>query len=403
MSAAKILGEKPEFDDVMSVISPFGTYEDPLATLVPSWAQKLTQAITADPENDRFYADLYIESFRAMYATGDYDNTNTVDMQNLRKQAALTARTLLVLRSLGQFVGPARPEPEFIVPTKYEGQVTVKDVELLVENNIPASILASVFRTMQEEDYENAVVNFLDAFGAEAMMYLPGLSNSNVQGLQATDVFGDWERRNKNITEAYPNVFGYFAPVGGEFELSTYLRQIRSGDRERITDPALLQRDAEAVVGKALYIHEVRRLGDDLSERTEAELRQYRTELENDLPGFKFQPLNINEREQIRGELLDAAVNYPGLADNAIATALRTYSVYRDQAIAIAVQRTEDGVDTGKLLSRKDNADLRQWLRKVGETIISGSNPTPQFERVWTRVFFDEVDYLTEEEKERNE
>ena len=196
MSAAKILGSRPEFDDVMSVISPFGSYEDPLATLVPSWAQKLTQAITADPENDRFYADLYIESFRAMYATGDYDNTNTVDMQNLRKQAALTARTLLVLRSLGQFVGPARPEPEFIVPTKYKGQVTVKDVELLVENNIPASILASVFRTMQEEDYENAVVNFLNAFGAEAMMYLPGLSNSNVQGLQATDVFGDWERRS---------------------------------------------------------------------------------------------------------------------------------------------------------------------------------------------------------------
>lgn len=399
MSAAKILGEKPEFDDVMSVISPFGTYEDPLATLVPSWAQKLTQAITADPENDRFYADLYIESFRAMYATGDYDNTNTVDMQNLRKQAALTARTLLVLRSLGQFVGPARPEPEFIVPTKYEGQVTVKDVELLVENNIPASILASVFRTMQEEDYENAVVNFLDAFGAEAMMYLPGLSNSNVQGLQATDVFGDWERRNKDITEAYPNVFGYFAPVGGEFELSTYLRQIRSGDRERITDPALLQRDAEAVVGKALYIHQVRRLGDDLSERTEAELRQYRTELENALPGFKYQPLNINEREQIRGELLDAAVNYPGLADNAIATALRTYSVYRDQALAVAIQRNE-GVDTGKLLSRKDNADLRQWLRKVGNTLTS---QTPEFERVWTRVFFDEVDYLTEQERTTNE
>jgi len=399
MSAAKILGSRPEFDDVMSVISPFGSYEDPLATLVPSWAQKLTQAITADPENDRFYADLYIESFRAMYATGDYDNTNTVDMQNLRKQAALTARTLLVLRSLGQFVGPARPEPEFIVPTKFEGQVTVKDVELLVENNIPASILASVFRTMQEEDYENAVVNFLDAFGAEAMMYLPGLSNSNVQGLQATDVFGDWERRNTDVTEAYPNVFGYFADVGGEFELSTYLRQIRSGDRERITDPALLQRDAEAVVGKALYIHEVRKLGDDLSQRTEAELRRYRTDLENALPGFKYQPLNINEREQIRGELLDAAVNYPGLADNAIATALRTYSVYRDEALAIAIQRNE-GVDTGKLLSRKDNADLRQWLRKVGNTLTSR---TPEFERVWTRVFFGEVDYLTEQERTTNE
>ena len=399
MSAAKLLGSKPEFDDVLSVISPFGTYENPLSTIVPSWAQKLTQAITADPENDRYYADLYIDAFRAMYATGEYDNTNTVDMQNLRRQAQMTARTLLVLRSLGQFVGPARPEPELIVPTKFEGEVTVKDVELLVENNIPASLLASVFRTMQEEDYENAVINFLDAFGTEAMMYLPGLSNSNVQGLQATDVFGDWERRNKDITEAYPNVFGYFADVGGEFELSTYLRQIRSGDRERITDPALLQRDAEAVIGKALYIHQVRRLGDDLSEQTRDDLRRYRTELENNLPGFKFQPLNINEREQIRGELLDAAVNYPGLADNKIATALRTYAVYRDQALAVAIQRA-DGVDTGKLLSRTGNADLRQWLRKVGNTLTSR---TPEFERVWTRVFFDEVDYFTEQERTNNE
>lgn len=389
MSAAKLLGDKPEFDDVLSVISPFGSYEDPLSSIVPSWAQKLTQAITADPENDRYFADLYIESFRAIYATGEYDNTDSTQMQELRKRAAGTAKTLLVLRSLGQFVGPARPEPELLVPTKFEGEVTVKDVELFVQNNIPASILASVFRTMQEEDYENAVVNFLQTFGSEAMMYMPGLSNSNVQGLQATDVFGDWERRNQDVIEAFPTVYGYFADTGGEFELSTYLRQLRSGARERITDPAILQQDAEALVGKALYIQQVRELGDDLSDRTADELRQYRTDLENKLPGFKYQPLNINERQQILAQIIDASENAPSLQGNVIAGAVRVYNVYREQALAVAIERNQ-GVDTGSLLTRKDNADLRQWLRKVGDVLTSR---TPQFERVWTRVFFDEVDY----------
>jgi hypothetical protein len=389
MSAAKLLGDKPQFDDVLSVISPFGSYEDPLSSIVPSWAQKLTQAITADPENDRYFADLYIESFRAIYATGEYDNTDSTQMQELRKRAGSVAKTLLVLRSLGQFVGPARPEPELLVPTKFEGEVTVKDVELFVQGNIPASILASVFRTMQEEDYENAVANFLQTFGSEAMMYMPGLSNSNVQGLQATDVFGDWERRNKDVIEAFPTVYGYFATTGGEFELSTYLRQIRSGARDRITDPAILQQDAEALVGKALYIQQVRELGDDLSDRTADELRQYRTDLENKLPGFKYQPLNINERQQILAQIIDASENSPNLQGNVIAGAVRTYNVYREQALAAAIERNQ-GVDTGSLLTRKDNADLRQWLRKVGDVLTSR---TPQFERVWTRVFFDEVDY----------
>ena len=389
MAASKLLAERPEFDDIMEVISPFGVYsDDPLGSLVPSWSKKIAEALNADPENDRYFADLYIDSFRAIYATGEYDNANPEDMAKLRERARTAARTLLILRGIGQFVGPARPTPELIVPTKYEGMVTVNDVELMVENNIPGSVLAAVFRTMQEEDYENAVVNFLQTFGDESMMYLPGLSQTNVQGLQATDLFGDWERRNKDVIAAYGDVYGYFAPVGGEFEFQTYLRQIKSGARERITDPGELQAAAEAVAGKALYINAVRQMGQNISQATRDELRIYRTELEKQLPGFRFAPLNIEEREQTLNQLLEAARRSPGLQDNEIAKAIRMYDIYRTKAINEAIGRN-DGVDTGSLLSRAANADLRQWLRTVGDTIIGR---TPEFERVWTRVFFDEVD-----------
>ena len=117
---------------------------------------------------------------------------------------------------------------------------------------------------------------------------------------------------------------------------------------------------------------------------------QYRTDLENCLPGFKYQPLNINERQQILAQIIDASENAPSLQGNAVARSVRTYNGYREQALAVAIQRN-DGVDTGSLLTRKENADLRQWLRKVGDTLTS--RPNSQFERVWTRVFFDEVDF----------
>jgi hypothetical protein len=387
MSAGKLLGDKPRYDDVVALISPFGSYEDPLSSLVPSWAQKFAAAVTADPETDRMFADLYIDSYRAIYASGKYDNTNAEQMEELRLRARDTARTLLMLRSIGQFVGPARPEPELLVPTKFEGELTVKDVDMVVKNNIPSSVLAAVFRQMQDEDYDNAVINFLQTFGDSTMLYMPGMTQNKVQGLQATDLFGDWERENGAVRRAFPLVYGYFATPGGEFELQTYLRQIRGGAREKINDPALLQADAEAVVGKALYMNAVRQLGTDLSRESKAELRQYRTELENILPGFEFQPLNINERDQIREQVLDAGRS-SFLEGNSIARAVATYADYRDRAVAEAITRN-NGIDTGSLLTRTENADLRQWLRTIGDTL---TQRTPEFERVWTRVLFDEVD-----------
>jgi len=407
MSAQRLLGDKPRFDEVLQIIAPFGAYENPLESIVPSWAEKISQAITADPDSDRLFASLYVDAFRSMYATGQYDNTSPDQMEELRQRSRDVARTLLVLRGIGQFVGPVRPEPELIVPTKFEGEVTVNDVTEMVEGNIPASLLASAFRTMQDEDYENAVVNFLAAFGDDTMMFLPGLSQSNVQGLQATDLFGDWERRNGDVREKFPDVYGYFAPIGGEFELQTYLRQIREKDRERISDTQEIQADAEAVVGKALYMHAVRQAGTDPSDVAKETLREYRDQLEAELPGFKTQPLNINERQQILDQILTAADNV-SLADNEIAQSIAKYSVYRDQMLEVALARDGNTMVGQRaagqseadyknwlrtagfgILGRKDNADLRQWLRAVGDRL---TNETPEFERVWSRVLFDEVD-----------
>jgi hypothetical protein len=386
-AATQIMGDRPQFDDVMSVVAPFGAYGSPTAALVPSWAQKITQALTADPDNDRFFGDLYIDTYRAMYASGEYDNTNPESMQLLRQRARRAAGALLTLRGLGQFTGPARPELELRVPTKYEGEVTVNDITQMVKGNITSSMLAATFRQMQEEDYENAVQNFLRTFGADMMLYLPGLSNTEVKGLQATDMFGDWERNNRDLTEKFPLVYGYFAPDGGEFELQTYLRQIREKKRTKITDPQDLQRDAEAVVGRALYMDAVRMAGLNPSPADEARLKALRQEIGDRLPGFAISPINIREQAQIMLQI-ENATSDPDLDGNPVAEASRVYFRYRQQAIDEAMRRS-GGVFTEGLLSRKDNADLRQWLRKTGDVLMT---QYPEFQRLYARVLFDEVD-----------
>jgi len=389
MGAAQALQNRPEADDILKVISPFGAPEGAWE-LAPSWARKVVQGITANPESDRMYLDLFMDAYRAMYATGEYDTNDYQSMQLLRERAEDIARTLIIFRGLAQFTGPARPSVGFEVPVDYSG-VELTDEELAAyarEGSVPDNILANTFRKMQEEDYQNAVYNFINTFGTDTLLYVKGRTETVGEGLDASAIFGDWERRNGKLVEAFPDVFGYFAPVGSEFDLETYLRQIATGKRRRITDPTELQADAEAVVGKALYRRAVRDFPRNPNEVDQAAIREYRTQLEEELPGFKYQVIELGEREILIARLFDAAREAPELVDNPVGEAVRAYEAYRQNAINEALVRS-GGVYTDGLLTRKANADLRQYLRNIGETII---NRIPEFERVWSRLLFDEVD-----------
>jgi hypothetical protein len=85
---------------------------------------------------------------------------------------------------------------------------------------------------------------------------------------------------------------------------------------------------------------------------------------------------------------IENATSDPDLDGNPVAEASRVYFRYRQQAIDEAMRRS-GGVFTEGLLSRKDNADLRQWLRKTGDVLMT---QYPEFQRLYARVLFDEVD-----------
>jgi hypothetical protein len=297
---------------------------------------------------------------------------------------------MLAYRGLAQYLGPVRGQVQFNIPTKFDGDITVDGETYSIDSGYISNVmLSATFRAMQEEDYENAVSDFLRTFGPDMMLYTSGKTKSKVEGLDASAMFGDWERNNREVTERFPTVYGYFGPIGTQFDLQTYLRQIEEGKREKISSPQELQADAEAVVGKALYIDRVRMFPTNPTDDDEDELRLYRDTLEAQLPGFQFAPLNINERPQIIDQLVQAAYD-PLLQNNPVAIGARAYLDYRQEAIDEAVRRA-GGIETQTPLGPKANEDLRAWLRDIGDRVVA---KYPEFERLYTRVFFDEVDVL---------
>ena len=377
VAAGKILGKVPEADAIRDVLLPYG--EPDITTVgpvpVPSWARKVIDGITANPDNNRMLGDLTIDMMQALHASGQYDLTNPDEKERLEDDAVSRARTLLVLRGLGQFVGPARPEPEFKVET-YEGDKYVAE-------------LAKAFREMQQENYDTAVLRFIDAFGEDAFLYVQSKSRATVGGISPAKAFGEFEAGNAGLFRRYPQVAGYFAPEVEGFDYQVYARQFEMGRRERIK-PSMFIEEAQATVGRALYRASVRAVGPTPSQEQRDYLSFIRDEIGKLFPGFATAQVNFGIQqkriEQLRTASLDQIVD-----GNPIAEGARIYFEARDRAIEEARARTGRGNTT---LAGKQMNDLRTWLRSTAEEII---RQYPEFKRMYDRVLFDEIDVDTGE------
>lgn len=398
ITATQILGNKPQYRDYMEKIAPYGAEQfsprGVASQFTPAWADKLFTAITADPRTDERFADIYMDTLRALSASGDFDLTNPTEKQAMVNRAKDYAKSLMIYASIGQFTGPVRPKIDFVVPVEFEGTIDSGTLEgLKVEGHIPTNFLSSIYRSFQEEDFENAPLRFIETFGPNTLLYTaPGtVTAEGVKGLGVSRSFGDWEGENADLAQRYPQVFGYFAPTGTDFDYQTYLRQLKTNQRSRVVDPELLIASAEAVVGKSLYRAFRRSQGTVQSEFNETLAGQYRELLYKQYPGFANEALNLNELDATINRL-QGAVYDPALDMNEAAIAMRLYFDRRDAAINLSRSRRQyDGrpIALGSPLSSVADTDLRIQLRFFGEKL---SREYPQFERVWSRELFDEVD-----------
>ena len=116
-------------------------------------------------------------------------------------------------------------------------------------------------------------------------------------------------------------------------------------------------------------------------------LRQYKGYLQKVFPGYAMQPFDIKQQARIITQLEDAARD--NLADgNEVAVAARTYFDERQRAVDLANAR-RDQPALGSPLSGDKNADLRAYLRYVGEKLV---DRYPDFDRMFSRELFNEID-----------
>lgn len=371
MAASTILPDKPMFDDVRDILLPYGETKLSVGGVVqlPGWAKKLEGVWSQNTiKSDTVYATTYIDVLRALSATGNYDLSTEQDKNRLMDDAKDKARWITVFRAASQFIGPTAGAPQYKL--KLQG------------GDLYAGELVKEFQKLQAENYDTAVGRFLEMYGQEAELYISSKTKAKYGGLEATDEFSNFERGNEEFFNRYKEVAGYFAPEGSEFSFAAWDRQLRSGKRERLTDVEVI-RTAQNAIGSYKYRQLRLMFGSYPSSEQRLWLRQQRSLLARQYPGFPEKAVfEVGKLEQFV-ERLDEASQYPGISELPITNAIRSYLDARDQAIQSAQNA---GIDLARSVAAQP---LRDWLIAQANQLIS---EVPSFGRVFDRELAAEIE-----------
>jgi hypothetical protein len=373
--AVSQLPDNPSYDDIINFLLPYGRTENGgiLFNITPGWINKANQALRADTrDHATMFYNTYIDTVRAKAASGNYDLSNMADKERLLADSEKAARVLMMMRAASQFFGPTSASVEFQVPTSQGDQYV--------------SALSQEFYKMQAEDYDTAIQRFLETFGDDAFVYVASKTRSLRDGLEATEEFGDWERRNQPLLAEYPDVAAYLAPAGSDFNFAVWQRQLLSGEREKLSDREVLLL-AQERVGAAKYRAMRLQAGQYPTDEVRDWLRQYRQQLSKQYPGFPEVARFEVGKFPAQMQQLEAMVADPRAEGNVVAGALQKYLGVRNELIARA---RAAGYVANDLKQTKALQAFRDYLASYGNTLIL---ETPEFGRIYDRLLAQEVEF----------
>ena len=368
---SKLAPDTPDLDFITKALLPYGKKDR--IEFTPRWLSRIGEAIEGNTLNmQTVYANTYVETLRALSASGEYDLSDPNEQERLYADAKSKAKVIAVLRAVGQFIGPAAPSPEFTVETK--------------QGDFYGTQLVKEFQKLQAENYDTAVERFLDIYGNDAILYISNKTESVAGGLEATEEFGNWEREGGDaLIRRYPNVAGFMAPGGSDFSFEVWSRQVEKGRRRRLTDQEIIDL-AQYRAASAQYRALREKLPPNPSDEQKAWLRRWRIELNKEYPGFpavaEFNPGEFPARiAEMKRMVQDSS-----LADNDIAGALKEYLDARDKAVGryVAAGGAESGFATAQAAG-----PLRDWLANFGRVL---KQEVPEFARIYDRILSNEVD-----------
>lgn len=369
--ASKLLPHVPNSKKMVELLLPYGLKSSLYDTFMPGWLNKTIQALDGDTNKlGTVYSNTYMETLRALSAQGKYDMKDPDQVKLLQEDAKGKAQWLTGFRALSQLLGPTSGTTDFKINTK--------------NGDIYASELTKQFYALQAKDYDSSVQTFLDMFGDDVSLYVSSKSKASIQGLEATDQFGDWATSNSDLLKEFPDVAAYLAPAGDDFSFAVFEQQIISGKRERLNDKEMIDL-AQNRIGSAKLRWARKQIGQYPDERGRELLKQYRLVLHNELPGFpKVAEFRVGEYEN-NVEDMKRLVSDPRVANNAVAQTIKAYLGYRDVVKNVAFAK----FGSDNIAQSKQTQILRDKLASIGEMLILDN---PEFGRVWQRFFSYEVE-----------
>ncbi|HUR52880.1 MAG TPA: hypothetical protein VMZ71_02030 [Gemmataceae bacterium] len=370
VSVGKLIPDKPQWDSVRDLVTPYGeadTGDGYIESFLPAWMQKVRTSFD-DPESDRTFANTVMDVSRYLVSTGEYSTSTTAEQERLSAAAIEKSRNMYRLRAFAQWFAPSAPSPQFMAHDKNGNLVT-------------AFKLTEEFRKLQEADYDTAVQKFLEIYGEDALLFMQPKSRG---GFTPTDKLHEWVRNNPQLAERHSDVYGFFAPTDGEFNITEMDRQIATGEREALTPKEAVEL-ANARVAGAKYRAARERVGAKPSASQKAWLRSVRDALVAEYPGYEPEKFEAGTVEsKIRS--LQAAAEEPAIVKTDAGQALVRYLAARDKAIAAANAKGLSGFGRAKSMR-----STRTWLRGIAESLAAEHpNFLPLYERVLEREMVDD-------------
>lgn len=359
----------PTTDDFRKIILPYG--DSKFANLVPGTWQKLYSAVTSRPDElSTIYGNTYADLFAYMSTTGEYDLNDSEDVLRLHEDAKIKARGLTVIRAISQFVGPTAARPEY----RYEKE----SGEFFWVNE-----MVKQYDEWKKEDYDTAVGKFLDVFGDDALIYLGAKSNLDprYKGVEASEAYGEWEAKNKDLISQFKSTAPYLAPMGDRgLAMEVWSRQIGTGVRRR-NEPIDRLEQAQLRLGSYLFA-DFRRKNPDA---TAAEKRAERARIHKKYKGFPLKAnFNTGDFENFITKMTDLMQD-SRTQNNPVADTIREYLTNRQETLNRLDAEAGVGFGSTKAIA----TGYKNALFKRGEELATLN---PDFRRVWEQEFSAELE-----------
>lgn len=383
LPAKWFLPHTPTGDKVREVIFPFGGGEsqglgaDIGQTFVPSWLQKVADG----PIDARARANSINAMLQVLASTGRYDLQGPnaqAEQQRLVADAESKSRLLYTIRGAAQFVIPSAPSPETMIHDK-SGKLVV------------AQVLADRYRKhVLADGPDQAMGWFLKTFGVDNIFATQKASTAIGYAAPVTKEAQAWVDSHPDVRTKYPLTYGLFAPSGGNFDISTYGEQFKTGDRRPLTSAEQVAQ-AENRLGFYAYNQIQQNAmnsngGKPLTSGQQQVLSQIRDKLKEEFPGFDSfaaSPFDTVKRRTAAIDEISRAVDDPMISRTTQGQAVAQYLELRDAAIQASQQMgLRSPFQAQKALL------LRTVLRTGAQRLISS---TPAFQAVWDNIFSREL------------